>query len=55
MRVAKNQNGYEPDAPALRRAEELIAKWDSEGGMTYRQLASRLREIFAEEVSQIVL
>jgi hypothetical protein len=30
---------------ALRDAEELIAKWDQEGGLTYRQLARRLGEI----------
>lgn len=32
---------------ALQEAEELIAKWDQEGGMTYRQLAARLNRIFS--------
>jgi hypothetical protein len=34
---------------ALREAEMLIGEWDQEGGMSYRQLAARLFEIFAEE------
>ena len=34
---------------ALEAAEELIAKWDQDGGMTYRQLAARLYLIFSDE------
>jgi hypothetical protein len=31
---------------ALEAAEELIGKWDQEGGMTYRELAARLGRVF---------
>jgi hypothetical protein len=31
---------------ALQEAEELIGKWDQEGGMSYRELAVRLSRIF---------
>jgi hypothetical protein len=39
----------------LEAAEEMIAKWDNEGGMTYRQLAARLRDVFAQEGAQVAL
>ena len=35
-------------AGALSQAEQLIAKWDAESGMTYRELAVALFGIFAE-------
>jgi hypothetical protein len=42
------------DRPALtktvlEKAEDLIAKWDQDGGMTHRKLALRLRDIFRAE------
>jgi hypothetical protein len=37
------------DRPVLEEAEELIAKWDQDSGLTYRELALRLRGIFARE------
>ena len=39
----------EGTAAALEAAESLIARWDQEGGLTNRQLAVRLREIFLRE------
>lgn len=33
-------------AGILKEAEELISKWDSQGGMTYRELASALYDIY---------
>lgn len=34
---------------ALEEAEDLISRWDQESGLTYRELAIRLRDIFAKE------
>lgn len=36
---------------AVKEAELLIGKWDQESGLTYRELALRLRDIFASEKS----
>jgi hypothetical protein len=39
-------------AGALREAEALIAKWDGEGGLTYRDLALKIARAFGVEMSK---
>lgn len=33
----------------MEEAELLIGKWDQEGGLSHRELARRLRDIFLKE------